>query len=271
MATYAIGDLQGCFTPLTELLKLIEFDQTRDTLWLAGDLINRGPQSLEVLRFIYSIRHSVKVVLGNHDLHLLAVARGHSHLKKADTLADILNATDRDELLEWLIKQPLCHYDAKLNIIMSHAGIPPCWNLPQALALAQEAHQLLISDQADDFLAVMYGNKPDNWKEELTGMDRQRAIINYFTRMRFCKKGGKLDLKQTGSVYADTKKGFDAWFNFPSKLPKNCQIVFGHWAALEGQTQKTHIHALDTGCVWGSSLTALRLEDGQRFSTPCSL
>lgn len=268
MATYAIGDIQGCYSSLMNLLDQVGFNNNSDSLWFAGDLINRGPESLETLRFIYSIKESVKVVLGNHDLHLLAIAHGHANLKKSDTIADILSAEDRDELLDWLIQQPLCHYDEKLNIIMSHAGIPPCWTLEQALSFAEEVHQLLISTNANHFFANMYGNKPDIWKDDLTGIERQRVIVNYFTRMRFCKKNGKLDLKQTGATYKDTKKGYDAWFNYPSQIPKKCQIVFGHWAAIEGKTSKKRMHALDTGCVWGSNLTALRLEDNTRFSTP---
>ena len=271
MATYAIGDIQGCLTPFINLLAQIEFNQATDTLWLAGDMVNRGPQSLETLRFIYSIRSNIKAVLGNHDLHLLAVAHGYANLTKNDTLADILSASDRDELLSWLIQQPLCHYDPTLKTIMTHAGIPPCWDLEKTLQLAEEAHQLLLSDQVHEFFAVMYGNKPNVWEDELTGMDRQRAIVNYLTRMRFCKKRGKLDLKQAGATYKDSKKGFDAWFNYPSKLPSDCQVIFGHWASLEGKTNLNNIHALDTGCVWGSSLTALRLEDKKLFSTPCSL
>lgn len=271
MATYAIGDVQGCFKPLQHLLEVIHFDEKQDCLWFAGDLINRGPHSLATLRFIHSLGDSAKVVLGNHDLHLLAVAHGYANLKKNDTLADILNATDRDELLNWLIAQPLCHYDANFNAVMSHAGIPPCWDLPQTLSLAEEAHRMLISDQADSFFAVMYGNTPEIWNDSLQGFDRYRAIVNYLTRMRFCQSNGLLDLKQNGSVYKDTKSGFSPWFTFPSKLPPECQVIFGHWAALEGETNVTNIHALDTGCVWGNTLTALRLDDWQRFTSPATV
>jgi len=265
MATYAIGDVQGCFKPLLSLLENINFNDKTDDLWFAGDLINRGPDSLATLRFIYSLGDKAKVVLGNHDLHLLAVAHGYSNLKKHDTLADILNAPDRDQLLNWLIKQPLCHYDVELNVIMTHAGVPPCWNLEQTITLAEEAHQLLMSNQVDRFFDVMYSNTPEIWHDDLQGFDRYRTIVNYLTRMRFCKSNSTLDFKQTGAAYKGSKSGFSAWFNYPSKLPKDMHVVFGHWASLEGKTHVKNIHALDTGCVWGNALTALRLDDWQRF------
>ncbi|MGB3386098.1 MAG: symmetrical bis(5'-nucleosyl)-tetraphosphatase [Marinomonas sp.] len=269
MATYVIGDLQGCLTPLIELLKQIDYRQEDDQLWFAGDLINRGPESLETLRFVKSLGDNGKVILGNHDLHLIAVAHGHSTLKRSDTLLEILSARDRDELIEWLRQQPLCHYDESLNTIMTHAGVPPCWTLSQTLELAKEVENQLKGNHVDDFLAVMYGNKPRMWKDSLVGMDRLRAITNYLTRMRFCDPHSKLDLKSKEGPNT-AQAGYAPWFTYPSKLPENCHIVFGHWAALEGITNQDKIHALDTGCVWGGSLTALRLEDKQSFSTPCS-
>ncbi|MEP0071202.1 MAG: symmetrical bis(5'-nucleosyl)-tetraphosphatase, partial [Marinomonas sp.] len=239
-------------------------------LWFAGDLINRGPASLETLRFIKSLGDSAKVVLGNHDLHLLAVAHGHGDLKRKDTLAEILMASDRDELMNWLRNQPLCHYDPQLNTIMTHAGIPPCWDLNKTLSLAAEVEDKLKSDTVDDFFAAMYGNTPRKWSDDLTGMDRLRAITNYLTRMRFCDENSKLDLKSKEGINT-AAKGYAPWFNYPTQLPENCHIVFGHWAAIEGITHQDNIHALDTGCVWGGSLTALRLENRQRFSTSCSI
>ena len=268
MATYVIGDLQGCLTPLIALLEQIDYQQEKDQLWFAGDLINRGPESLETLRFIKFLGANAKVVLGNHDLHLIAVAHGHSSLKRSDTLLEILTARDRDELIDWLRQQPLCHYDEAVNTIMTHAGVPPCWTLSQTQQLAKEVEAQLRGEHIDDFLAVMYGNKPRLWEDSLTGMDRLRAITNYLTRMRFCDPLSKLDLKtKEGPNNAQT--GYAPWFTYPSKLPADCHVVFGHWAALEGITNQEKIHALDTGCVWGGSLTALRLEDKQSFSTPC--
>ena len=268
MATYAIGDLQGCLTPLLALLQQIEFQPNKDELWFAGDLVNRGPDSLATLRFVHALGENAKVVLGNHDLHLLAVAHGHGRLKRSDTLTDILNASDRDTLLGWLQQQPLCHYDVKFNTIMTHAGIPPCWTLEQTLTLATEVQKTLRSPQADEFFAVMYGNKPEKWHDKLVGMERIRAIVNYLTRMRFCTKRGKLDLKSKGASSALSEK-YAPWFQHPSQLPADCHIVFGHWASLEGRADNNQTHALDTGCVWGGRLTALRLDDMQRFSTPC--
>lgn len=270
MATYVIGDLQGCLTPLVQLLEQINYQPEQDKLWFAGDLINRGEESLETLRFIKSLGHNATIVLGNHDLHLLAVSHGYGKLKRGDTLAEILTAGDRDDLMNWLRQQPLFHYDEQLNTVMTHAGIPPCWDLAKTQSLANEVETKLKSDSVDDFFATMYGNTPDTWSDELRGLDRLRAITNYLTRMRFCDENSKLDLKSKEGINT-AEKGFAPWFNYPSKVPKDCHIVFGHWAALEGKTQLERIHALDTGCVWGGSLTALRLEDKQRFSTPCTL
>lgn len=270
MATYVIGDLQGCLTPLMQLLKEIHYQPEHDTLWFAGDLINRGNESLETLRFVKSLGDKAVVVLGNHDLHLLAVSHGHGKLKKGDTLVDILTAADRDDLMQWLRRQPLLHYDPSLNVVMTHAGIPPCWDLTTAQALAREVESALQSDQVDDFFASMYGNKPNLWNDALVGQDRLRGITNYFTRMRFCNPHSQLDLKSKEGVNTATK-GYAPWFSYPTQLPEHCHVVFGHWAALEGVTHQDHIHALDTGCVWGGSLTALRLEDKQRFSTPCTI
>ncbi|MCW4629213.1 MULTISPECIES: symmetrical bis(5'-nucleosyl)-tetraphosphatase [Marinomonas] len=270
MATYVIGDLQGCLTPLVQLLEQINYQPQLDKLWFAGDLINRGEESLETLRFIKSLGSNATIVLGNHDLHLLAVSHGYGKLKRGDTLAEILTASDRDDLMNWLRQQPLFHYDEQLNTVMTHAGIPPCWDLAKTQSLAKEVEKKLKSDSVDDFFATMYGNTPDTWSDELTGLDRLRAITNYLTRMRFCDENSKLDLKSKEGINT-AEKGFAPWFNYPSKVPEDCHIVFGHWAALEGKTQLERIHALDTGCVWGGSLTALRLEDKQRFSTPCTL
>ena len=270
MATYVIGDLQGCLPQLIQLLEQVNYHPEQDKLWFAGDLVNRGPASLETLRFIKSLGSNAKVVLGNHDLHLLAVAHGHGDLKRKDTLAEVLTASDRDDLIHWLRQQPLCHYDSQLNTVMTHAGIPPCWSLSTTLALAKEVEDTLKSDDVNNFLSTMYGNTPDTWQDDLTGTDRLRTITNYLTRMRFCNPESKLDLKSKEGV-GTASKGYAPWFNYPTQLPENHHVVFGHWAAIEGITQQKQIHALDTGCVWGGSLTALRLEDMQRFSTPCTI
>ncbi|TDO98191.1 symmetrical bis(5'-nucleosyl)-tetraphosphatase [Marinomonas balearica] len=270
MPTYAIGDLQGCLTPLLTLLDLIEFSPKKDRLWLAGDLINRGPQSLETLRFVKSLGDQATVVLGNHDLHLLAVMRGHANLKRSDTLSDILFAEDRDDLMKWLQTMPLCHIDHSLKYVMTHAGIPPCWNSIEAGHYAKEVECILKSDQVDDFLAVMYGNTPDQWSENLEGMDRLRTITNYLTRMRFCTEDSQLEFKSKEGP-ASAVSGYAPWFSYPRKESNDYDVIFGHWAALEGNTHKDNIHALDTGCVWGGSLTAMRLEDKAIYSTPCSI
>lgn len=267
MSTYAIGDIQGCFDELQALLELIEFDPSKDTLWLAGDLVNRGPKSLETLRFIKGLGQSAVTVLGNHDLHLLACDYG---IKKAKgSIKDILEAPDKEDLLNWLGKQPLVHHCPDLEFTMVHAGIPPIWSLKKALKLSQEVENALQSDQRDQYFEHMYGDTPDTWSDELTGFDRLRTITNYFTRMRFCDDQGKLEL-ETKETADNWPKGFQPWFSFKKSKMKNQRIIFGHWAALEGNTKSERIFGLDTGCVWGGALTALRLEDQQRFSLPCS-
>lgn len=263
MATYAVGDLQGCFSELELLLDAVQFDPNRDKLWLAGDLVNRGPESLEVLRFVSSLGDRVHCVLGNHDLHLLAVAYSGARLKRSDTLQLILEAPDRDQLLDWLRHQPLCHYDAKLGYVMTHAGIPPVWGLEQALAYAKEVEEVLRGAQCKAYFDNMYGNKPAKWSDDLEGFDRLRVITNYFTRMRFCTPGGKLDFDAKEGL-DQCPKGYAPWFSYPRKVKE--KIVFGHWAALEGQINVEGIYALDTGCVWGGALTALNLETGKLTS-----
>lgn len=268
MATYAIGDIQGCLQALKTLLEAIQFDPKKDTLWLAGDLINRGPESLETLRFIYSLRDSVITVLGNHDLHLLAVAANLRPHSTSDTLDEILQAPDCNTLLEWLRHQPLLHHDPKLQYTMVHAGIPPQWSLKKAIKRAKEVEDVLHSDRADLFLLSMYGNKPKRWKKDLSEVERWRVITNYFTRMRFCTAEGKLDLK-TKAGLQHIPDGYAPWFAHPDRKTKNEKIIFGHWASLEGESYTENAFALDTGCVWGGALTAMRLEDQKRFSVSC--
>lgn len=266
MATYAVGDIQGCFDELTQLIELINLS-SNDQLWLAGDLINRGPKSLETLRFAQTLGDRVRVVLGNHDLHLLAVARGGAKPSSKDTLDEILNAPDREQLLDWLQQQPLLHHDAQLGYTMTHAGIPPSWSLSDAQSRANEVATALQSEQSGKFLKKMYGNKPARWKDSLEGIKRLRCITNYFTRMRFCNQKGKLDFTSKEAL-SSAPQDYSPWFTYPYRAMKNQNIVFGHWAALEGETHTPNVHALDTGCIWGGSLTAMKLENQQRFSVP---
>lgn len=260
MATYAVGDVQGCLAPLKALLKQVNFSPEADCLWLAGDLVNRGPDSLETLRFVKSLGDAAVVVLGNHDLHLLAASRGHKTLGPKDTLQPILDAPDCANLLNWLQKKPLVHFDEALGYAMVHAGIPPMWTLKKALKHSREVEQILQSPEAEIFFANMYGNTPDIWDKELEGTDRWRVITNYFTRMRFCNASGKLELKtKTGS--GSPPGGYAPWFSHLNHSCADSNIIFGHWAALQGHTDSNNFIALDTGCVWGGSLTLMRLED----------
>jgi len=266
MATYALGDIQGCYDQLLQLLERIEFSQG-DQLWVAGDLVNRGPKSLETLRFLKSLGKQVRVVLGNHDLHLLAVHYGKTHLRRSDTLQEILDAPDREELMTWLRHQPLLVVDHELGFAMAHAGIPPAWSLDYALRRSAEVEVVLQSENAETYFANMYGNTPDCWDNSLQSWDRLRVITNYLTRMRFCDAQGKLELKTKGSL--DTQPdGYLPWFAHPREATE-LPILFGHWAALEGYASDSNVFALDTGCVWGNQLTAMRLEDKQRFSCSC--
>jgi len=268
MATYAIGDIQGCFDELQALLQLVEFSYD-DTLWIAGDLVNRGPKSLETLRYLKSLGDQALCVLGNHDLHLLAVYFGSSPRKRSDTLNSILDAPDCEELLSWLRKQKLLVLDSTNQFVMTHAGIPPCWSIKKTKKRAKEIEKVLDSTLAKEFFDHMYGNQPDTWSADLEGWERLRLITNYLTRMRFCSAEGKLDFSAKGTLDSQPD-GYRPWFELPRKdiSENNIRILFGHWAALEGVTTGENIYALDTGCVWGNKLTALRLDDLKIFSTP---
>ncbi|WP_122666912.1 symmetrical bis(5'-nucleosyl)-tetraphosphatase [Pseudomonas viridiflava] len=269
MPVYAVGDLQGCLEPLQCLLEHVNFDPARDQLWLVGDLVNRGPQSLETLRFLYSIRESVTCVLGNHDLHLLAASRNIERLKKGDTLREILEAPDSDNLLQWIRRQKLLHYDAGRNVAMVHAGIPPQWSLKKAIKCAAEVETALQDDGLyPSYLEGMYGNEPSKWDSDLQGVTRLRVITNYFTRMRFCTSEGKLDLK--GKEGVDTAlPGYQPWFKHPERKTRDVKIIFGHWAALEGRCDEPDVYALDTGCVWGSAMTMLNVDTFERYLCDC--
>ncbi len=268
MPIYAIGDIQGCFVEFEKLLNKIEFNPQQDTLWFTGDLVNRGPQSLDVLRFVKGLGNKHVSVLGNHDLHLLAVAYGVQSLHRGDTLDAILNAKDKDELIDWLRHCPLLHYDKTTQCVITHAGLAPAWTLTQARALAHEVETVLRGSTPEFFFKQMYGNHPDHWDDHLSGVDRLRIIINYLTRMRFCYADGRLDLSYKGEI-AGKPEELIPWFDLPNRMNANEKIIFGHWAALGGKVNAPNVYALDTGCVWGNCLTAMRIEDKQCFSVKC--
>ena len=266
MSDYAIGDVQGCYDTLLRLLESVDFNENVDCLWFVGDLVNRGPQSLAVLRFIFSLPIPAKITLGNHDLHLLSLLFAENPRNKdEDTLSEILQAYDREELGHWLRRQALLCYSPQLNTVMCHAGIAPLWDLPLAMRLANELEAVLSGDHYKDFLTHMYGNKPNLWSNDLIGMDQLRCITNYFTRMRFCNTQGGLDLNYKGTL-AQAPTRLYPWYSMPQRQEIEADIVFGHWAALMGECPNPKIHALDTGCFWGGQLTALRLQDKQKFS-----
>lgn len=268
MSVYAVGDVQGCLEPLQRLLDAVAFEPARDRLWLTGDLVNRGPDSLGVLRFVRGLGSAAVSVLGNHDLHLLAVALGDRTLRSKDTFGEVLDAPDRDELVNWMRHWPLLHHDAALGYSMVHAGIPPQWDLATARARASEVEQVLRSSDPHALLAAMYGDEPRQWHDDLQGGDRLRVITNYFTRMRFCSPAGELDLHSKHAP-EDAPPGMAAWFSLPQRRTRDEQIIFGHWATLRGRANTPNIHALDTGCVYGSELTLLELVSDRRRCVPC--
>lgn len=269
MSHYAIGDLQGCLTALEALLTKINYDTSEDTLWFTGDLVNRGPDSLGTLRLVSHLPRVISV-LGNHDLHLLALALAPKAYPTHHTLDEILNAEDRDELIHWLRQRPLLHHDSHLNYTLTHAGIPPQWTVKETQGYADEVNVILRSEDAGIFLENMYGNEPSTWSDSLQGWDRLRYIVNALTRMRYCNQDGALILDVKGRP-EDQHPDLIPWFQLPNKRHSEDRLIFGHWAALMGKTNKANLFALDTGCVWGNQLTALRLEDQQLFSVECSL
>lgn len=269
MATYAIGDVQGCFTELQQLLAHIAFDPTRDHLWFAGDLVNRGPDSLAVLRFVRQLGQRAITVLGNHDLHLLAVYYTSGQTKRNDTFHDVLSAPDAAELMDWLRHQPLVHFDQARRWCMSHAGIPPQWTVRKARRLAQEVETVLQSNEHIEYFRSMYGNEPNQWHHDLQGPDRYRAIVNSLTRMRFIDSQQRLDLVSKEGL-EQAPEGYYPWFDDARSQQRNTRVLFGHWAALEGHVAHDGIFALDTGCVWGGQLSALRLEDQHWFRVPAA-
>jgi bis(5'-nucleosyl)-tetraphosphatase (symmetrical) len=269
MSTYAIGDVQGCFQELQDLLDKINFDETNDQLWFTGDLINRGPDSLATLRFVKQL--NAISVLGNHECHLLAIAAGFVQPGKKDTLTSILLADDRNELIQWISQLPLLHYEKESGFAMLHAGLPPQWDVHEAMALTAEVEGVLQSDKSDEFLENMYGNHPQQWNDELSGWDRLRVIVNLLTRMRYCNADGRMDFKEKGKPGTQSKN-FQPWFEFKYRKSIDNKIIFGHWASLHngnpGDFKHLNVYPLDTGCVWGRKLTAMRLEDLCFFNVP---
>jgi len=270
MTTYVIGDLQGCYDELQNLLNHINYQPEQDFLWFVGDLVNRGPKSLETLRFVKQLGKHAVTVLGNHDLHLLAIDAGYSKPpKEGDTLTPVLTAPDKEELLEWLRHRPLLHVEASQNIAMLHAGLPPQWDITQAQQHATEVETALRGKKWRKFFKHMYGNQPDQWNEKLESWDRLRFIVNCFTRMRYCTIKGKIDFREKGKPGTQPAKLLP-WFEVPGRKSQDIRIVFGHWSTL-GLRQTENICAIDTGCLWGGSLTALQLNGKMKTtSIPCA-
>ena len=258
MARWAVGDVQGCCDELEELLRRIHFSTERDQLWFVGDLVNRGPRSLHTLRLVRSLRDNALCVLGNHDLHLLAVALVGAKLRKSDTLSDILAAPDRESLIDWLLHRPLAHFESQRGDLLVHAGVVPQWSAELTLQLAREVEHALRSD-ARGLLSVMYADEPDCWDPALAGPARLRFTVNVLTRTRFITPDGRLDLKQKGKPQS-AHKPLMPWFKAAHRQTAHQRIVFGHWSAL-GLHQEQNILGLDTGCVWGGALTAANLDD----------
>ena len=267
MATYAIGDVQGCCDPLKRLLDLVEFDPARDKVWFVGDLVNRGPQSLETLRFIIDLGDAAISILGNHDLHLLVAASGYTKQYRGDTLRGILDAHDREVLLHWLRQQKLMHADPTLGYAMVHAGLLPQWTIEKALSLAAEVEAVMRGANHDDFLRPLYGNKPSAWKDDLKGDDRLRVIVNAMTRMRLCTADGGMEFSHKLAP-VDMPQGYMPWYDVPGRASAGTPVIFGHWASL-GLMLRPDVIGLDSGCVWGRELTAMRLEDRCVFQCAC--
>ena len=258
MARWAIGDIQGCADELTALIARIGFKSDRDQIWFVGDLVNRGPDSLKVLRLVRSLADNALCVLGNHDLHLLAVALVKAKMRKSDTLKSILEAPDGNTLIDWLTQRPLAHYAVDADDLLVHAGVVPQWSVDETLALAGEVQHALRSDPAA-LLTAMYGDEPDRWQSSLRGADRLRFAVNVFTRLRFCTADGRIDFRQKGKPDS-APPPWMPWFKAPQRAAGGTRIIFGHWSAL-GYYNADRVVGLDTGCVWGGALTALNLDE----------
>jgi bis(5'-nucleosyl)-tetraphosphatase (symmetrical) len=265
VATYAIGDLQGCFEPLERLLKSIAFDASRDRLWFVGDLVNRGPDSEACLRFVKSLGEAAVAVLGNHDLHLLCVAEGVEPAGRRDTLDGILAAPDLRDLLDWLRQRPLLHGEGAFALV--HAGLLPEWSVGRALSLAAEVEARLRGRDYRGLLERMYGDEPARWSESLQGIERLRVVINAMTRLRVCDASGAMVLRFKGEP-GEASDGWIPWYDVAGRASADHTILFGHWSAL-GFVARPNLVGLDSGCVWGRSLTAMRLHDRAVFQVPC--
>ncbi len=265
MSTYAIGDLQGCFDPLESLLERCEFDRRRDRLWFVGDLVNRGPKSLEALRFVRDLGDAAVTVLGNHDLSLLMIADGYGKLHRLDTFHHVLDAPDGEELITWLRHRPMMHVEGEYAMV--HAGLLPEWNIGQAAALAREVEAALRGPEHKMLMKHMWGSEPAAWHDGLGGWDRLRVIINAMSRMRFCTPAGHMEFRSKGSP-EEPPEGYLPWFEVPGSRWRTHTLVCGHWSAL-GYRTADHVIALDSGCLWGGALTAVRLEDRAVFQVPC--
>ncbi|HKE42788.1 MAG TPA: symmetrical bis(5'-nucleosyl)-tetraphosphatase [Casimicrobiaceae bacterium] len=264
MSHYVVGDIQGCHAEFSQLLDLIAFDPASDRLWLVGDLVNRGPDSLAVLRAVKALGNAAVTVLGNHDLHLLTVAEGHRQLHSHDTLTPILDAPDREELLAWLRTRPLVVGEG--DLLMVHAGLLPSWTASAALAYSREVEAVLASDKHSDFLRDLYGDKPSRWSDSLSGYDRLRVIVNVCTRLRFCSANDALELSEKrGPEHAPP--GYAPWYEHPQRKSAAVTVLCGHWSAL-GLLLASRVMMLDSGCVWGGTLTALRVDDWRVFQIP---
>ncbi len=259
MAIYAIGDVQGCYAELCRLLEKINFDEASDTLWFCGDLVNRGPESLQTLRFVKSLGESAVTVLGNHDLHLLALHHGIKKVRVTPGLQEILESPDCDELMDWLQQRPMLHYDKKHKTVLVHAGLHPDWGLSKARKLAAEVESALRGKKAADFFRGMYGNKPLEWSGELAGSERLRVITNCLTRMRYFDADGRLNFDANGSPRQHLRSGLTPWFKLPARLRDDLRVLFGHWSTLPVGCYGRYF-ALDGGCVWGGHLVALRVD-----------
>ena len=266
LATYAVGDIQGCFDSFMRLLERCAFDPKHDRLWLVGDLVNRGPRSLETLRFVRDLGPTAVAVLGNHDLSLLMAAEGFGKRGKGDTFDEILAAPDRDELLGWLRHRPLCHVENQYCMV--HAGLLPQWTASEARSLAAEVEAALTAADWREFMSQMWGSEPASWRNELEGWPRLRVIVNAMTRMRFCSPDGAMDFRFKGEV-AKAPAGCMPWFQVPGRRSADSVLVTGHWSAL-GLKVTTNLMALDSGCLWGGSLSAIRFEDRAIFQVDCS-
>jgi len=259
MKIFAIGDVQGCFDELQQLIMLLDFNPKVDKLWFTGDLVNRGPKSLQVLRYVKSLGERAITVLGNHDLHLLAIACGHGRLSDGDTLTPILEASDRDELLRWLRCRPLCHFDNDLNCLLIHAGLPPQWNVVNTIAYAREVEAILRSGDYKGYFSKLYGDLPRFWHDSLVGWDRYRYITNALTRLRYIDASDGFCLSAKGPI-GTQPHGCQPWFDARHRKSRESTIVFGHWSAL-GYYRQDKLIALDSGCLWGGALTAVDLTD----------